>query len=386
MSDDDDSPPRSYAEVLPAAHYGPNQLGLFATIDIKARSDIAIEQPILSFQSAETPTAITESHTEFFDSLSALAPQDLICLKNLSFRANDLQVSTEVDHFRALARPAAETTEAFERLALKTFFSYSIPFGREDDAEVHRLFDELCFLNHSCRPNAILCWDDSTGEMRLHATEDIEAGNEICVSYLTNPFQTKDDRKRELGFNCLCGVCSSTNARVEPLYSALSMSWKFLADTHSRLLREPLPNEPQDAAWHHLCVIAKQAGPESGTWKGLHKFIELTSQEKFVHITLARVYELQSAFHLAWLLTHQSDAGRDRFFDAAMIAKANEIRMVYFSVGFMGEGGLRPVEQLWGMTAGLSAENRSQAFQSALNRVGLGWIDEGGRRSIAVKL
>ena len=48
-----------------------------------------------------------------------------------------------------------------------------------DDAGV-ALFSEACFMNHSCRPTVEAGWNAVKGEMNIHASQDMEVGDECA--------------------------------------------------------------------------------------------------------------------------------------------------------------------------------------------------------------
>lgn len=81
------------------------------------------------------------------------------------------------------------------------------------------VFKDISRVNHSCRPNANMDWDTglgANGAGTLHAMHDIDAGEEITISYNATPmdsFKTAARRRNELqqnfGFVCNCAACRS---------------------------------------------------------------------------------------------------------------------------------------------------------------------------------
>eukprot|EP01103_Thecamoeba_quadrilineata_P009955 TRINITY_DN2045_c0_g1_i2.p1 TRINITY_DN2045_c0_g1~~TRINITY_DN2045_c0_g1_i2.p1 ORF type:complete len:379 (+),score=61.44 TRINITY_DN2045_c0_g1_i2:535-1671(+) len=74
------------------------------------------------------------------------------------------------------------------------------------------LYPIAAFCNHSCASNA--SWDfGKTNSLRLKAKEDIEAGQEITISYIdTKNLSTRERRerlRRAYLFECGCRLCSS---------------------------------------------------------------------------------------------------------------------------------------------------------------------------------
>lgn len=73
-----------------------------------------------------------------------------------------------------------------------------------------RVFARTSRLNHSCRPNVHNTWQEPEGVEVLYATEDIQVGEELCISYIY-PFKAtnarQDELRRKWGFTCRCAAC-----------------------------------------------------------------------------------------------------------------------------------------------------------------------------------
>lgn len=64
-------------------------------------------------------------------------------------------------------------------------------------------------MNHSCTPNVHHCWNAETGQLTVHATRDLRAGEEILTCYVNVCFY-HEARQKELdryGFSCNCAAC-----------------------------------------------------------------------------------------------------------------------------------------------------------------------------------
>ena len=64
-------------------------------------------------------------------------------------------------------------------------------------------------MNHSCTPNVYHCWNAATGNLTVHATRDLKAGEEILTCYVNVCFY-HGARQKELdryGFRCDCAAC-----------------------------------------------------------------------------------------------------------------------------------------------------------------------------------
>lgn len=80
-----------------------------------------------------------------------------------------------------------------------------------DDGGRYAVFPLTCFVNHACAPNCIhvaLSRGPNHAVFKLYAGRDIAAGTEITHTYL-NGFASRDQRHRELAFECGCTVCNA---------------------------------------------------------------------------------------------------------------------------------------------------------------------------------
>lgn len=72
------------------------------------------------------------------------------------------------------------------------------------------IYPTICFINHSCLPNAHNSWNSDTKYETIHAIHYINAGEEITISY--DKGGPSDARRTHLqdafGFDCNCSVCS----------------------------------------------------------------------------------------------------------------------------------------------------------------------------------
>ena len=73
------------------------------------------------------------------------------------------------------------------------------------------LFPLYSRINHSCVPNAENHFNPTLGRLTLHACRDIEAGEQILVSYIgSSSFRTRKQRADELSdweITCGCAAC-----------------------------------------------------------------------------------------------------------------------------------------------------------------------------------
>ena len=79
------------------------------------------------------------------------------------------------------------------------------------DTSAVATYIEYSLLNHMCRPNC--GWEEENGAISVFALEDIEADDQLGISYLLPEYclYVKEVRRKELmdvfGFKCHCSVC-----------------------------------------------------------------------------------------------------------------------------------------------------------------------------------
>ncbi|KAI4650673.1 hypothetical protein J4E93_003030 [Alternaria ventricosa] len=72
------------------------------------------------------------------------------------------------------------------------------------------LYPLISRINHACNPNSFVLFSRAGVSMAIKAYRDIEAGEEITVSYLLLgiPFQKRQSLIKRWGFKCTCSLCS----------------------------------------------------------------------------------------------------------------------------------------------------------------------------------
>ena len=84
----------------------------------------------------------------------------------------------------------------------------ALPCG--SDSLIGGIYPSICLINHSCLPNAHNNWNSDTKCETIHAIRDINAGEEITITY--DKGGSSDSRHTHLkdgfGFDCSCELCS----------------------------------------------------------------------------------------------------------------------------------------------------------------------------------
>ncbi|KAF2202423.1 SET domain-containing protein, partial [Delitschia confertaspora ATCC 74209] len=88
------------------------------------------------------------------------------------------------------------------------------------------IFPYAARFNHSCSPNACFTWNSAIGKETIHATRNINCGEEITVAYCDTT-HSKSLRRYELkhyGFLCDCRAC---NDESDPEYASKSAERRY---------------------------------------------------------------------------------------------------------------------------------------------------------------
>ncbi|CAE7619606.1 set5 [Symbiodinium sp. CCMP2456] len=152
-------------------------LGAVALCRFEPGDLVAEEAPLLQLTQSGSPA-------EQFQSLSAEARQRIL---NLSDFAAEKTVQGILD------------TNCFQK-----------GLGSEDRV----LCPTLARFNHSCVPNCQHVWDSDAAVMRILASTEVVAGEELSVDYI-DVRQSREQRQallsRKYGFKCTCASCQSAD-------------------------------------------------------------------------------------------------------------------------------------------------------------------------------
>lgn len=82
------------------------------------------------------------------------------------------------------------------------------------------LYPTISLINHSCLPNAHNNWNSEAQCETIYAIRNIQAGEEITISYYSEEKDSSSDSRRaylkdHFGFDCDCKVCSQPAASLQ---------------------------------------------------------------------------------------------------------------------------------------------------------------------------
>ncbi|KAK1923793.1 hypothetical protein DB88DRAFT_528961 [Papiliotrema laurentii] len=98
--------------------------------------------------------------------------------------------------------------------------------------------ENICRVNHSCRPNSGWAWDRATSQMVLYAYNTIAANEEITASYhnaynILPRAQRRAKLLEKFGFDCMCQACSpidsNSDARLAEFRRIRESCWPEVA-------------------------------------------------------------------------------------------------------------------------------------------------------------
>lgn len=119
------------------------------------------------------------------------------------------------------------------KTAAAIFSTNAIPYrrssrdGRSAGAPCSAVFATIARFNHACAPNAKYSWNETLGQLTVHAIQSISAGHEVCVSYGYHAGALTHDLRRQrlqksFGFECDCAKCSLTGSALDASERRLS--------------------------------------------------------------------------------------------------------------------------------------------------------------------
>jgi hypothetical protein len=128
----------------------------------------------------------------------------------------------------------------YQLIRVVQYNAQPLPVPGVKNASLLCLLPTFCRLNHSCAPNATLLYGIKHNEYNttehlqsssevvvyMHSIKDIIPGEEVCISYLSQPCARLDSRRDMLSqafhFRCTCRRCTEEEHRIVSVSSQLS--------------------------------------------------------------------------------------------------------------------------------------------------------------------
>ena len=173
----------------------PNKgLGVFATRSLPANSLVFADRPLLVYDASDPGPSRKEANAIFAYAISHLEPTLQQQFKELS------NCFAGPDTFLGRVETNGAPVISFEGA------------GQAADPVTYTgVFPLFSRVNHACDANARPEWDWERFELRLRTTRAVQAGEELCTTYIV-PFQKRRERREEL----LVKVSSTESSQLSP--------------------------------------------------------------------------------------------------------------------------------------------------------------------------
>ena len=218
---------------------GSKGLGLFARTRIPPGTRILSEQPLIALRHGE-------SQNHLFSKAQNLAAERKKFLLDLS--------SFSGAGIGKLGRMASTISWSISDILSRRYPARMGVFGenwkvldvwRSNSFRLHShqyetaLFPTIARINHECVPNAQANFQEEMGSFNVHATRNIEEGEEVSLSYLpVDGLALREERVGKLetgyGFVCGCPACNTNSARGKILEERRMEMRSSLADFAER--------------------------------------------------------------------------------------------------------------------------------------------------------
>ena len=144
-----------------------------------------------------TLNCLSTNQRALYEDLHHVAPNDVLpCNIRLAISKREFE--------------SPKTMALLERL-ISIFYTNFFTIGY-DEPTIGGLFMTVARINHSCIPNAYWTYNEDLNHMTVQATQDIEEGAEITISYIPTATKTREQRHHDLeafSFTCRCKACEN---------------------------------------------------------------------------------------------------------------------------------------------------------------------------------
>lgn len=140
----------------------------------------------------------------------------------------------------------------------------ALPCG--PDSPVGGVYSTVCFINHSCIPNAHNNWNSAEEHETIHAIRMIERGAEITISYDHGGASSERQTflKESFGFTCTCSGCT-----LSPSFLQASDNRRTQIQSLDEAIGDPIrmmsrPHESLRDCYSLLQVLEQEFGGYAG--------------------------------------------------------------------------------------------------------------------------
>ncbi|KAL1881760.1 hypothetical protein Daus18300_000813 [Diaporthe australafricana] len=244
--------------------------GLFAMRDLKAGTRILSERPLLIVPI--DPTHATSDQNIDAFCLAILHPsmtRELLGVIGHLGVNHDLLVdaSKMTRHWfqnnTGIKRTDPDLKDLEGRYS-KLFCQYMENATRLPRQNASGIFYRYSFINHSCSPNAYSYYDPKRRSLKVHLARNVEAGDQIFVSYTSSEALPRAERRAELNlqgrkFICGCSLCMNdeADAIMQRIFTSVQTLTNFLVKEGAQVGQiNPSFSTPNDSA--EALAVAEQ--------------------------------------------------------------------------------------------------------------------------------
>ncbi|KAI1877254.1 uncharacterized protein JN550_001326 [Neoarthrinium moseri] len=208
------APSNTTWEVRPSIGKG---LGVFATALIKTGTRIMVEEPLFSINPPE------------FVPGKGYEIQAMIDDVDVAVAGLTAEQRSDFHSCHEYRLPSEQESDEHRNMFIFRSNAYTLTDGTV------AMFPKIAKINHSCRPNAANVWSEASGLRIIWAARDIQAGEEVTVTYapLLKSHAGRQSRLSQYGFQCTCAACVD-HERTD---SERVKMGKYLSELEDRLTR-----------------------------------------------------------------------------------------------------------------------------------------------------
>ena len=199
-------------EIRPS-HNGEG-LGLFVTRPVQAFTRLLADPSIILMQPGED---LPELYLHFLN-LSHPRQKEFLGLSHSADLDRDSNLDAKLQRRGVGSQTTANDLKRSEMIKVANVMqtnAFNVDFDDGRGASRRALFPTIARINHSCVPNAHVCFypapgkTTSKGYMYVHALQPLPTGEEVLISYfnILLPRSARQERALKWGFQCCCSIC-----------------------------------------------------------------------------------------------------------------------------------------------------------------------------------
>ena len=189
-------------------------LGLFTTRNIPAYSEILREAPTVLLEPTDDLPQLYEQFIALRNPGSDALQQRYLSLTHHEVPERDTRLR---DKLRERGFDEASVEEMVKVASIMQTNAFNVDLGNGKGRNHRALFAQIARINHSCAPNAHVCfYPDAPARMVVHALRDLEPGEEVLIAYFSVLLSRSErqTKAQKWGFTCGCSACEPRDGSV----------------------------------------------------------------------------------------------------------------------------------------------------------------------------